>query len=52
MKQILAIICMLWTALPTPLHAQQRETWAEYFSRTGQLEDAESAHWEQTYDEL
>ena len=43
---------MLWTALPTPLHAQQRETWAEYFSRTGQLEDAESAHWEQTYDEL
>jgi len=49
-KNLLILLCLLCTNCH--LSAQDVQSWEEYFNRMGQLEDAESADWEQTYDEL
>ncbi len=45
-------LTLLLTMLCLALSAQTEDTWEELFDQTGQLEDAESEEWEQTYEDL
>ena len=50
MKKLTIVFIMLYLALY--VKAQQRQEWEKYYDQLGDIEDAESESWGNTYDEL